>query len=364
MAQKHFDIALIGCGRIGCLLENDPLRSKPCTHYGGVLSAGLSITHACDINMERLESFAGKAGIPSDCTYSDYRKLFKNTQPAIAIISSCTHTHAAIAIDAARNGSKLIILEKPAAASLEDARALLSACKENNVSLIVNHERRYDSRYIKLKKMLDNGIIGEIMTVYGAVLTKGSVNNCRVIDGGGPLLHDGTHLIDMIRYLFGEIISVQGEVFTPRENNCFEERALGWLKSETGVDIFIEAGGMRDYFVFEIAISGTGGKIVVGNWYEHIYRKKTSKFYSGFNDLDESPFPKFDRRKNSFARLYASVKSILAGKKIPILSTGDDGYKALEVIHSLYFSSYSGKKTIQLPIDPGSIKLEKIFNFK
>ena len=41
--------ALIGCGRIGCLLEGDPLRYKPCTHYGGASAAGITVTHACDI---------------------------------------------------------------------------------------------------------------------------------------------------------------------------------------------------------------------------------------------------------------------------------------------------------------------------
>ncbi|HNW28934.1 MAG TPA: gfo/Idh/MocA family oxidoreductase, partial [Spirochaetota bacterium] len=63
MKKQDVNIALIGCGRIGHLLELDPLRNKPCTHFGGALSAGLAITHACDINRERLERFGKTAGI-------------------------------------------------------------------------------------------------------------------------------------------------------------------------------------------------------------------------------------------------------------------------------------------------------------
>ncbi len=64
--MKRPGIALIGCGRIGFMLESDPLRYKPCTHFGGASSAGLRITHACDLNHGRLESFVRASGIPRE----------------------------------------------------------------------------------------------------------------------------------------------------------------------------------------------------------------------------------------------------------------------------------------------------------
>ncbi len=66
MKKQQPTIALIGCGRIGFLLENDPLRYKPCTHYGGASAAGLAVTHACDIDRGRLARFGTTARIPDD----------------------------------------------------------------------------------------------------------------------------------------------------------------------------------------------------------------------------------------------------------------------------------------------------------
>lgn len=48
------NVCLIGCGRIAHILESDPLRNKPCTHLGGMFSAGLKLTHACDSDPQRL----------------------------------------------------------------------------------------------------------------------------------------------------------------------------------------------------------------------------------------------------------------------------------------------------------------------
>ena len=63
--------ALIGCGRIGFMLENDPLRNKPCTHYGGAISAGIKFNYACDINADRLKAFSQKATIKPQFLFSD-----------------------------------------------------------------------------------------------------------------------------------------------------------------------------------------------------------------------------------------------------------------------------------------------------
>lgn len=192
-------VALIGCGRIGFLLENDPLRYKPCTHYGGSKFAKLPITHACDINQQRLQTFSKVAGLPSSHCYTEYRTLLEQVKPHCVIIASWTHTHAQIGIAAAQHGAKVIVCEKPIASNLEDARSLVDACNTYNTTLIINHERRYDYRYNFVKKLLARHAIGSISSVYGCVFTPSIVHHKD--SGGGPLLHDGTHLIDIVQYL-------------------------------------------------------------------------------------------------------------------------------------------------------------------
>lgn len=359
MPQK--EISLIGCGRIGFLLENDRLRNKPCTHFGGASSAGLKITSACDLNTDRLKEFGRTAGIPENALFTDYKILLKNKKPQMVIIATWTDTHAIIALEAIRHGAEIIILEKPAASSLPLIKKIMTEADKNGCRIIVNHERRFDGRYNKVKEMLTGGVIGEIKTVNSRMLTGSYRGKSYIEEGGGPLLHDGTHLVDIIRYFFGDIKTVQGEFARFSRTSGFEDSASAWLQSDNGINIFLEAGGGRKYFQFELEIWGTEGKILIGNGYNRLFLKKKSVLYSGFNDLSETKFPAI-KQQNCFAGLYKSASLMIKGKETADVSTIDDGYKALEIIHAVYYSSYLGRKKIELPLKPGSINLKKIFN--
>ncbi|MGQ9842350.1 MAG: Gfo/Idh/MocA family protein [Spirochaetota bacterium] len=335
-------VALIGCGRIGFLLENDPLRYKPCTHYGGTKAAKLSITHACDINQERLQKFSNVTGIPLTRCYTDYQTLLVKEKPDCVIIASWTHTHAPIGITAAQNGAKVIVCEKPIASDLKQAKALLDACSKNNTTLIINHERRYDYRYNFVKKLLANNEIGSISSVHGFVFTPSKTH--QFCSGGGPLLHDGTHLIDIVQYLVGNITQVQGYTTRYTDDSPYEDYAIAHCITTMDVNVTIEAGCHHDYFMFELQIIGTKGKIVIGNGYLHLYKPVKSKLYIGFKDLIPKPItPK--GKPDYFVRLYREAKQCLHSPS-HVTSSGYDGYKVLEVIQAIYRSSITQSRIL------------------
>ncbi|MEJ5361718.1 MAG: Gfo/Idh/MocA family oxidoreductase [Spirochaetota bacterium] len=339
-------VALIGCGRIGFLLENDPLRYKPCTHYGGTKAAKLPITHACDINEKRLHTFSKVAGIPESHCYTDYQKLIEQEKPLCVIIASWTHTHAPIGIAAAHNGAKVIVCEKPIASDLKQAKALIDACTIHNTTLIINHERRYDYRYNYVQRLIRNNEIGPISSVHGFVFTPSKSHQPG--SGGGPLLHDGTHLIDIVQYLFGNIVQVHGYTTRYSKDSLYEDYAIAHCITTSGIHVTLEAGGYRDYFMFELQIFGTKGKIVIGNGYLQLYKPAKSKLYTGFNDLvAHSVTPK--GKPDYFARLYKEVKKCLKNS-IPVTSSGYGGYSALEVIHAIYRSANKNGSMIPIKI--------------
>ncbi len=336
--------ALIGSGRIGFLLENDPLRAKPCTHSGGAHKAGITITHACDINRNRLLTFARQQGLPLSHCYTDYQKLLHKEKPQCVIIASWTNTHAPIGIAAARNGARVIVCEKPIADSLTNAKKLIEECHKHNTTLIINHERRYDYRYNYVKKLIANNAIGEVTSVHGFVFTPSRTHQKG--SGGGPLLHDGTHLIDTVHYLFGAIAQLQGHTHCYSSNSLYEDYAIAHCKTLSGVHVIIEAGGYRDYFMFELRIYGTKGTIVIGNGYLYLYTPKKSKYYTGFKDLVPKPLaPK--GKPDYFVKMYKEAKQCLKNP-IPVTSGGYDGYKALQVIMAIYRSAAQNGKTIVL----------------
>ncbi len=351
--------SIIGCGRIAFLLEQDRLRRKPCTHYGGALSAGLNITSACDTSPERLAAFKKISGIDESSCFTDYRKLFSLSKPDIAVISTWTDTHSKIAAKAIESGVKLIVLEKPVSHSLAEAEALNRKAEKHGAAVIVNHERRFDSRYRKVRDMIGRGAIGRIISVNARMHTGMYRGRSSVLEGGGPLLHDGTHLVDILRFFFGEMESAAGSFSRLERTSGYEDSATAWLKTETGIDIFLEAGGGRKYFLFELEIWGSEGKIIIGNGCNRLFRFKKSLMYSGFNDLCEVKFPAVSPN-NCFTELYRNVRQIHSGRQESCGSTLMDGYRALEIVHGIYQSSHTGKK-ITFPIRPGSIKIQKIF---
>ena len=355
--------ALIGCGRIGVMLEHDPLRYKPCTHYGGARSAGLHIQYACDINPKRLATFARMTSLSHEQCYTDYSKLLQEIKPELVIIATWTESHAEICKEAARNNAAVIVLEKPITHSLASARQIIDTCSRTGTALIINHERRYLNKYLKLKKLIEKGALGDIKTVHASMLTSGYWGDSNIFEGGGPLLHDGTHMIDILRFLFGDIRDVMGEFQRENRSSGFEDRAAAWLRTTSGVDIFLETGGNREYFIFNLEISGTKGNAVIGNGYEKLYKKKQSRYYTGFNDLVAGPFPRY-AENNCFHDLYKEVRAILHGKKTTSRSTGMDGYHSLEVIHGIYLSAYKGRKTVAMPLKQNSINIKKIFDLQ
>jgi len=358
--MKKFRAALIGCGRIGFILEGDPLRNKPCTHFGGISRTSIKITGACDINRERLHHFADTAGLPADAAYTCHKKMLKEKKFDLITIATWTENHSEIALDAIDSGAKIIVLEKPVSHSLKSARAIIEAADKKNCRIIINHERRYDYRYRKVGHIIDSGKIGEVKTVNARILTGPLRGESRINSGGGPLLHDGTHLVDIIRFYFGEVISVKGEFSRDSRDSGFEDTALAWIKTESGVNIFLESGGGRKYFLFELEIWGTEGKILIGNGYEKLFIRNKSKLYKGFNDLEETKFPAMT--KNScFEEIYKEAELILKGKTDNIASDGADGYRALEIIHGIYLSAHR-KREITLPLQKSGINLKKIFN--
>lgn len=354
------EVSLIGCGRIGFLLENDRLRNKPCTHSGGAKSAGLKITSACDADIIRLKDFGELSEIPEHSLFSDYRLLLKDRKPDVTIIATWTDSHADIALEAIKQGSRIIILEKPASSSLAEAKKIMENAEKASCRVIVNHERRFDARYNKARDMIISGSIGEVRSANARILTGPYRGKSRVEEGGGPLLHDGTHLVDIIRFFFGEIISVQGEFSRINRVSGFEDSAYAWLKSEKGINIFLEAGGGRKYFRFELEIWGSEGKIEIGNGCNKLFLRKKSSLYIGFNDLVEVKFPVI-KHKNCFTELYRTASSMLKGKETAYISGIVDGYKSLEIIHAIYYSSHLGGKRITLPLSPEKVNLKKIF---
>ena len=197
--MKKFKTGIVGCGRIGSILEEDPLRGKPCTHAGGFSALpAIHLSAGCDIDPERLKEFGKRWHVTG--LYSDYREMLEKENLDILCIATWTPLHASMTLEAAKAGIKGIFCEKPIATNLKQAQKMVRACQKNNIPLIINHERRWDAYYQQARKLIRSGKIGEIKTLIGNALSWKPGRLPVSEHGGGPLFHDGTHLTALLLF--------------------------------------------------------------------------------------------------------------------------------------------------------------------
>ena len=154
--HEPLGVAVFGCGGVS----------------GGHFSAYAAnprarLIAAVDVRPELAEAAAKRWG--ADRWYTSTAEALANPDVQIADLCLPHHLHAPVAIEAA-NAGKHVFVEKPIANTLEEADAMIAACRENDVLLMVDQTKRYQNRHRKLKELLDAGYIGDPILVRGSYL--------------------------------------------------------------------------------------------------------------------------------------------------------------------------------------------------
>ncbi len=346
--RKKYRAALIGCGRIGALLEDDPLRGKPASHAGALAAhPKTAIVAGCDINPKALKAFGKRWRVRR--LYEDFRLLLDKEDIDIVCVAAWTEHHSKIVLEAAKAGVKGIYCEKPIALNMNQARKMIKACDKYGVAMVIGHERRWDGRYVTIRDMLESGDLGELKSVTGYALGSAAPKLSRRKFGGGPMFHDGTHLVDLFRFFGGDIKSVVGFANRPFGEKFIENTVFGMVKFKQGASGLIIGGGERGYFHFELDIQTDKARVILGNHTSRLFVTETSPRYTGFKELKEIPFPERGAVVNPFVGgIESLIKEIETGQTSK--SSGKDGYKALEVITALYKSAGNGGAPVKLPL--------------
>lgn len=327
---KKYRVGIVGCGLIASRFEDDRLREHPCTHAGAYNSLpATEIVAAADTDRRRLKDFSDKWGTKN--VYTDYRKMFKNEN--LDILSVCTNTpsHAEITIAAAESGIKCIFCEKPIASNLKDAEDMIKACKSNGVKLLVNHTRRWDSNYQKVRELLASGTLGTLKFTTGYCPS--------------GLLNNGTHMFDILRYFVGDV----DEVFGKTAAGDTDPGGYGLLTFKNKVYSFVDAA-KREYLIFEIDLHSSDGRIRIsdnGKKFE-LWSAKDSRNYMSIKELFAKEFPRPKVQKNSIVYAIEHLIDCMENDARPICS-GEDGKAALEIALAIHESNKSGSE-VRLPL--------------
>lgn len=201
-------VAVIGCGNIA---NNAHIPSY-------MANAEAEIRYFCDIIPERAEAAVEKYGCGKAIT--DYHEALND--PEVVAVSVCTpnNVHSQISIDALRAG-KHVLCEKPAARTYTEALEMQKVQHETGKTLNIGVVNRFNDGVNRIKKMIDDGDLGEIYHVYvsfragRSIPGLGGAFTTKSIAGGGALIDWGVHYLDIVMYCCGDSApkTVTGETF-------------------------------------------------------------------------------------------------------------------------------------------------------
>jgi len=201
---------------------------------------GAHLVAVCDTDEERLRPTAERFGCKA---YASYAKLLKD--PEVDVVNICVESgkHARLGIQAARAGKHLVV-EKPVDTTPAKIRKLQDSVDEAGVKAACIFQSRLDPCYVRIKKAVDNGKMGRLLGVHGHLPwfradsyyqgPHGSWKGTWKLDGGGSLMNQGIHTVDLIQWLAGRVHSVCGFCAVLDHDIETEDMTVAILKFENG----------------------------------------------------------------------------------------------------------------------------------
>ena len=302
----------------------------------------------------KTQEFAAK--YQCDC-YNDYQEMLQ--RPDIDAVSICTPNglHAELGIQAALAG-KHVVIEKPIDITLEKADALIKTCHTQGVKLGIIFQRRYSDGVMALKSLLEQGKLGKL--IFGGCYIKlyrsqeyydsGAWRGTWDMDGGGVLMNQGIHYIDMLQFLAGAVAEVTSHCGTFGHIGLeVEDTASAAIKFQSGALGIIE-GTTCAYpgLVSRIDIYGTEGSAVIENEVLTSVQLKSGYEYKAGSSTENagvsSPDISFECHRRQFQEIITAFKN----NREPSVN-GVEGRKSLEIILAIYKSAFTGNR-VTLPL--------------
>lgn len=289
-----------------------------------------------DIRTEAAQALAERLGCAS---YESYQAMNEGAELDAVIICTPPVTHEEIAIYFLQNKTH-VLCEKPLSIDSQSARRMVDAAETAGVKLTMASKFRYVEDVIKAKSIVTSGILGEIVLFENAFTARVDMssrwNANPKISGGGVLIDNGTHSIDIMRYFLGALAEVQVVEAKRIQGLPVEDTVRIFAKSVSGVvgniDLSWSINKELDYY---IRIYGSQGTVSVG-WQESKYHQTSSKDWVKFGNG-------YDKVQAFRSQIENFAKAIQGEEKL--LITSADALASVEVIEAAYVALENSKWT-------------------
>jgi len=348
--MKSVRLGIIGLGNMGRFHADYLIQKKVAR---GELTA---VSDALPANLERYKQFQ---------TFASSEQLIRSREVDAVIIATPHYLHTSIGIDALEHGLHVLV-EKPISVHKADCQRLLAAHKNPKQVFAAMFQQRLEPKYCKIKSLLQHGELGEITRVSWIVTDwyrteayygSGGWRATWKGEGGGVLLNQCPHNLDMLTWLLGRPARVRGFCQIGRFHNIEVEdnvtAYLEWPSGATGVFVTStgEAPGSNR---FEIV--GERGKVILENNKIHFVRNEVSMLQfsksakAGFAKPEtwnvEVPYDSSGGQHHEVTQNF--IDAIL--DDAPLIAPASEGTNSVELANAILYSSLENR-TIELPLD-------------
>jgi len=318
---------------------------------------GARLVSVLSRSQERAEEFSRKFACKG---YSSLKEFFKD--PALAIVSICTPSgaHLEPALQAIE-AEKHVVIEKPLEITLKRCDAIIEAAEKKKVLVTGIFQSRYYESSRVLKKAIDSGRFGRMILGDAYVkwyrsqdyYDKGGWKGTKKYDGGGTLMNQSIHAIDLLQWFMGPVDSVQAfKGILAHERIEVEDTAVAALEFRNGAYGVVEGStAVFPGFLKRIEISGSEGTAILEEedlkfWKfaresaedEEIRRKYGQQTRSGGGAADPGAIS-LEGHKKQFEQFIGSVRE---GRSL--LIDASEARKSVAIILAIYRSAETGKK--------------------
>jgi predicted dehydrogenase len=341
---------LIGAGAIGAIRAAALARSKTC-----------SLIAVYDVDEARARSAA-----PSARFHASVEALIEAPEVEAVIISTPPQFHEPLAVAAAKAG-KHALVEKPMAATPDACERMMEAARAAGTLLSVGYNQRYFAALKAVRDFVQSGEIGRLSHVrayaghVGLAEFKAPWMYDAAVMGGGALMDNGTHLVDLVRYVMGDATEVYGQALHRVWELDVEDEAMVLLRNGDGVSASIEAS-WDEWRGYRFHIEAYGSRGMARAYYAPMMativrmdrpggkRSVERRFFPG-SILREKLRGWQSTAVQTFLEEFDDFAAAVAGQQgSGRIALAADGLRAVQIAHAVYNSSRTGNRVFLDPV--------------
>lgn len=330
-------------------------------HKPGLTAPDARVAAMCDLSAEQGKPPADELGVPF---YTDYREMLAAHPEADAVVVMTPHyKHANPTMDSLQAGFHVLV-EKPMALLIQDAQRMVETADEQARLLAVNFQQRFRPEVRAAKKLLHSGALGKLQRMSLVVTWPRSRSYYHLAEwratwrgeGGGVLMNQAPHDLDLICYLMGLPSQVYACNRTHYHDIEVEDTTSAMLEWENGATGYVHISTQESDLSGQLTIVGTGGVLQFEPGKLHFDRFETD-VHTFLETAD--PFARVELHAETVplpegagdhAAVHANFRAAIRGEAA-LMCPGSEGEMSLALANAMIYSSHRGE-AVRSPLDP------------